>query len=158
MPNLPSTVAFTEADRIALIQKVDEIYTALNFMVTLTNEERKSIKQISDKHYGFMTKLIDHATQHPEFRPMHMDMDKLSHYYDLVLKLNTIRSRVEQLEIQLSDTIALMGSEADAEARKYYKMVHVAAKDGVAGAQPIYDDLRSRFPVGNRTNNETPKP
>lgn len=157
MPNLPSTVAFTEANRSTLMQNVDEIYNTLNFMVTLTNEERKSIKQISDKHYGFITKLIDHATQHPEFCPAHMDMNKLTHYYDLILKLNAVRNRVEQLQSQLSDTIAVMGFEADAEARKYYKMVHVAAKDGVAGAQPIYDDLRSRFPVGNKGSNESPK-
>lgn len=144
----------SEAHRTEVLQHLADANGLLPFLVTLNADERRSIKQLSDRHYGFITKLLDHLAQHPAFKPAHMDADKLKLYFDLIAKLNPIKQRLEQLQIQLSDTLAVLGTEVDSEARKYYKMVSLAAKDGVPNAQPIYDDLRSRFPGGN-TNAKT---
>jgi len=52
----------------------------------------------------------------------------------------------------LNDTIMLSGSEAYVAALAFYKSVKVAASMNVAGAQPIYEDLKKRFEGQGRSS------
>ena len=65
---------------------------------------------------------------------------------DGVTKLRSFYRPIEQICNAISDTVMVAGSEAYVAALSVYKVVKDAAKNGVPGAQTIYDELKVRFP------------
>jgi hypothetical protein len=73
---------------------------------------------------------------------------------DVVRELNLLTQAVD-------DSTTIVGHEIYMAELAFYQNVRQAAKRGVAGAQAIFDDLKTRFPGGNGTPATpavTPKP
>lgn len=136
----------TPAKRAEVDQKLNDIHSAMPFLLTLLASDRQSVKQLSDKHFGFLTKLLEHAAQHPELVPSYLDIAEVRKDFELVNQLLPLKQRVEQLLQQLNDTLAIAGTEANSGAFGFYNAVSQATKLNVPHAQSIYDDLRTRFP------------
>ena len=59
-------------------------------------------------------------------------------------------NRIRQLEEGISDTQMTAGSEAFQAALVFYNSVKVASTQSVSGSKAIYEELKRRFPGGNK--------
>jgi hypothetical protein len=126
---------------------LQQIEAALQpYIVTLTDEERKTIAKVSDKTVAFVTKVNDYSTTNPQFVPAFMNAGDLAIDVENYQKLNPVLRMVQQIADQVSDTAMVAGSEAYIASLMYYGSVKSADKNKVADARAIYEDLSKRFP------------
>jgi hypothetical protein len=117
-------------------------------LISLTPEDRKELPKMGDKTVAFVTKCFEYSGKNPELVPLYVDKTEFEKDVDGVAKLRSFYQPLEQICDALSDTVMAAGSEAYVAALSIYNVVKDAAKNNVAGAQTIYDDLRQRFPGG----------
>lgn len=121
---------------------------------TLTTEQRKSLPKMSDGTLAFGGKSLEHAINHPEFLPSHINLDEWKLDMADVTNLKQIMVLIGDLNQMVDDTRMSAGNEAYFAGRGFYHNVKRAAEDGVQGAKPIYDDLKVNFQ--NRINKTKP--
>lgn len=126
---------------------LNQIETAIQpYVVTLTDEQRRTIAKVSDKTISFATKVNDYCESNAEFVPTYMSANDLSIDVGNYNKLHPVLNIVDQIANQLNDTAMVAGSEAYLAALMYYSSVKTADKNKVANARAIYEDLSKRFP------------
>lgn len=111
----------------------------------LTVKERGSIPKMSNANFAFGAKALAHAVNHPEFLPPYISLNDWKIDMADVTASMTIGSVLSDLDQMNTDLRMLSGSEAYHAGRALYHNVQRAAADGVAGAQPVYDDLSPNF-------------
>ncbi|MDR1225479.1 MAG: hypothetical protein LBK47_01090 [Prevotellaceae bacterium] len=112
---------------------------------TLTVEQRRSLPKMSDGTLAFGEKSLQHATNHPEFLPAHISLDEWKIDMADVTNLKQLMALLSDLDQLVGDTRLAAGNEAYFAGRGYYHNVQRAAADGIQGAKPIYDDLKTHF-------------
>ena len=125
------------------------------YSTALTLEQRKKLSKMSDKTIAFGGKALEHATNHPEFLPAHINLNDWKIDMADVNNLKQIMVLVADLDQMTDDARLIAGNEAYFASRGYYHSVQRAASDGVLGAKPIYDDLKVNFT--NRKSTATTK-
>jgi hypothetical protein len=81
-----------------------------------------------------------------------LDVTEFDKDIKVITELLKVVRPLEQLQIQLEDTLMQAGVEANEAALFFYNNSKVAAKAGVPGAEPIYLDLKERFPGKQKKN------
>lgn len=141
-------------------QKVEEglntIKEALKpYLVALPPEEKKSMVIVGDKLNDFIEKGLLHAQKNPDLVPPYLKLDEVQSDQKAWSFMRPVVSELEHLLSMVKDTGDLCGNEAYSSVLSFYHYVKQAAKDGVPGAKPIYEDLKSYFPSkGSRKNKE----
>lgn len=134
-----------------VVNKLQEIDALLApYCITLTKKERKEIVKMGNASIPFVQKSFEFAQTNGEFLPSHIKIDEWKIDLDDTIsteKINTVLGRVVE---KTSDTRMGAGSEALKAALSYYQSVKRAATDGVAGAKPIYDELKKRYTRGKK--------
>ena len=139
--NIPPEVA------AAVRTNLEAAITALApYVQALTPEQRKKLPKMSDKTVAFVNKVVGYTDTNPEFTPVYLDVAELKVDFNAVSVLKPLSDLANQLASNLEDTSMLSGSEAYTASLLYYNSVRGAAKQGVANAETIYDDLKTRFP------------
>jgi hypothetical protein len=115
------------------------------YMVALTPDERRGIPKMSDKTVTFVSKTLEYANAYPQFAPAYLDVPGLQIDVKAVDDLTSVEQLVENLSLQLNDSIMISGSEAYVAALTFYGSVKEAARRNVPAAKAIYDDLKVRF-------------
>ena len=152
------SVKIPQKEMAAATEKLNELLGILKpYLVALTPDERRELPKMSDGNAPFVDKALHYARTNPELSPAFVNVDELEIDLKAVNDLSQIYRLAEKLCSGLNDTIMLSGSEAYVAALAFYKSVKVAANMNVAGAQPIYEDLKKRFEGhGRRSQGETP--
>lgn len=125
------------------------------YVIALTPDERHDLPKMAEKTVSFVSKALDYAESNPEFAPKYLDIKALQTDVKAVTDLTSVEQPVQNLFIQLNDTIMMSGSEAYIAALMYYNSVKAAARRNVPGAKAIYDDLKVRF---EQARKKTPSP
>jgi hypothetical protein len=121
------------------------------YIVALTTEEIKSIAKMGDKTVAFVDKVRDYTVSNPEFvLQQSINLVDFNIDVDAVKTLSPIFKSISQINADLQDSIMLCGNEALIPALMYYGSVQLNAKNGVASAKSIYEDLKQRFPGTKR--------
>lgn len=121
------------------------------YIVPLTVKEIKGIAKMGDKTVAFVDKVKDYTVSNPEFILKEgMNVEDFNVDVNAVKTLAPLFKSVSQISTDLQDSIMLSGNEALIPALMYYGSVQLNAKNGVASAKTIYDDLKKRFPGGRR--------
>ncbi|MDR2938346.1 MAG: hypothetical protein LBU92_05355 [Prevotellaceae bacterium] len=105
---------------------------------TLSAEQRQSLPKMSNGTLAFGQQSLGHAVNHPEFLPVHIGLEDWKIDMADVANIQQLTTVLGDLHQLLDDTRLVAGNEA------YF------AADAVAGAQPIYDELKVHFQ--NRAN------
>lgn len=126
-------------------QDIEKIKAKYPWLISLTPEERNASNRIGARSYPFVSKVIEYDETHPEYMPTYVDRAELKKDFKLWGELNTMIRISELLTESISDTAIQAGNEAMEAALAYYASVRNAAKRNAAGAQTIYDNLKSRF-------------
>jgi hypothetical protein len=115
------------------------------YMVALTPDERRGIPKMSDKTVTFVSKTLEYANAYPQFAPAYLNVAGLQIDVKAVDDLTSVEQLVENVALQLNDSIMISGSEAYVAALTFYGSVKEAARRNVPAAKAIYDDLKVRF-------------
>lgn len=142
---IPETVITQVHDHITAAIQLLKPYT-----VTLTPHERQTMLKMGDKSLAFVEKTHDYAVDNPGLVPSYVDMAEFETDYRDARGLWGLFGLSTQLNESIDDTITAAGSDSFHSSLSIYNNVHAAAKDGVPGAQVVYDALKPRFPGGKR--------
>jgi len=140
------SIDLTGAPITAITGAIDTLDTQLAFQVSLTPDQKARLAKAAEKTAGFMEKCREYIISHPQFMPGFVSMTEWNkdlvardHYMGFLLRLRTLVASGE-------DTLMIINSEIYRVCLAYYEGVERGASMGAAGAQPIYDDLKERFP------------
>ena len=100
---------------------------------------------MSDGTLAFGAKSLQHAVNHPEFLPSHINLEDWKIDMSDVANLKQIMVLIGDLSQMTDDSRIVAGNEAYFAGRGFYHSVKRAAEDGIQGAKPIYDDLKVTF-------------
>jgi hypothetical protein len=140
------SASITAADIAAILTKIQEIRGLLPFMISLSDEGRKTIPKLGDKTMGFHEKAQGYMVTNPDFIPGFTDMAEVNKDAALRAQLMQVYPELKTLFDAFEDTLMVVGSELYMADLAYYQSVKQASKRNRAGAQVIYNDLAARFP------------
>lgn len=115
------------------------------YIFGLSKEERKKLAKMGDGSLPFVQKAVDYSKSNPEFAPAYFNPEHFASVFLVYTQLSNIFRPITLIFSDLEDTMTEAGSECYSMALTYYNSVKQAAKEGVGGAKPIYEDLKKRF-------------
>ena len=152
------SLEITAAQKTAIVDAVMALKTALQGMlINLTPEEKQSLPRIGDNSLAFDEKCAAYMASRADLVPSFLDTAEMAKDRKLVADLLPCFRELAPLCEGLEETIMLANSDNMIGDLAFYQNVRQAAKRGVAGANTIYDDLKSRFP-GRPKKDPTPDP
>ena len=149
------------ADKTAILQKVQEIWALLNFLVNVTTEEKQSLPSVAEKREGMDVTFIHHMTERPEIVPTYVNMPEVLKDLALRKDLSDIIRPVQQLLEALIDTRFLASNDNYMAYLATYNNTQMAADRNVPGMNTILPDLAryfSRNPTPATPTPATPTP
>jgi len=152
------SITMTAAQITAVKTAIQTIQTNMPFLLGLTVEERTSLPKINVSNKAFTEDAINSMVNNPGLLPAYFNVAEMQKDMTLFVQLDELFTLVNQLSERISDTQLLAGSEAYVSALAAYRNFEAAANAGVAGADTIYDLLKSRFANQGGTTTATTTP
>jgi hypothetical protein len=128
-----------------LSSAIDTIASANLDAITMTSAQRRRLQGAGVRRYGFIEKTADISEINQQFFPgffTHSDLHSMNLQIE---KLRNLMSLTQQILRILTDHYLLTSDEAYRLSRLYYVSVRDAARNGVAGALPLFNILRPLF-------------
>ncbi len=147
-----------DADKTAILTKLNDIKALLTFLVNLTKDEKRGLQSLSPGNEPFVTKALTYAEANAGLVPPYLNVPEFRKDYNLALALQAILQVSSPLQEGLEDTGAAVGHEAYKAALTFYGAVQQAAQLNVPGADTIADDLAQRFAGQGPSSPPTPPP
>ncbi len=116
------------------------------YVLALPAEKKKNMVVVGNRLFDFVERGCMLAENNPDLIPPYIKMDNVKKDVDAWKVMNPMIKELEQQLSLLNDTAALCGNEAYSAVLSFYHYIKQAAKDGVPGAKPIYEDLKKQFP------------
>ena len=146
----------SDADMAAIKAAVATIQQKLPFLISLTQDERKSLYKTGPNSLSFVENALQAAQDNPDIFPKSFDVTEFGSDVDLFADMTAINTLVSQLASSIDDTRMATGSEAMTEATQVYNYVKTAAAT-TPGLKPLADQLGQRFQKASATT-PTPTP
>ena len=144
MPYQPITATVAPADVTAIKAAIATIQAKLPFLISLTDQERKSLPKAGPNSLSFVENAQTAAQNNPTILPGSFDATAFGSHVDLFAVLTVLNTSIAQLASEVDDTRLAVGSEAMGDARKVYDYVKAAVKT-MPGLKPVADQLGERF-------------
>jgi hypothetical protein len=132
-------------------QDIQEIKAALQtiqqklpFLITLSNDERRSLVKMGDKSFAFVNNSVTAAQSNREILPASFNVEELVRDYQLASALTEVLTSMRQITEQVDDTLLAVGSEAMTSSLTVYDYVKTAAKK-TPGLKTVAEQLGERF-------------
>jgi len=152
------SISLTPEQNQQIVAAISQLTSALTpICVSLTAEERQRLLKMGPASVAFVAAAGMHAQQHPEFVPSFVDVPEFLKDVKTVedfTKLENLLGPVMQL---LTDTMLLAGSEAYNSGLMVYGNIQSAAKNRVAGAESILNDLKGKLPQAKSRKKAEPQ-
>ena len=151
------SLALTAAQKTAITDAINALKAAFNgLLINLTPEEKQSLPRIGDNSLAFDQKCAAYMAGRPDLVPSFLEIDEMGKDRQLVADLLPYFRDLAPLVEGLEETIMLANSDNMVGDLAFYQNVKQAAKRGVAGADTIYNDLKTRFPGRPKKDPEDP--
>lgn len=144
MPYQPITATVPDADVATIKAAIATIQQKLPFLISLTDQERKSLPKAGSNSLSFVEHAQTAAQNNPTILPGSFDATGFGSHVDLFAVLTDVNTSIAQLASEVDDTRMAAGSEAMKDARKVYDYVKAAVK-ATPGLKPVADQLAERF-------------
>lgn len=142
------SASLSAADITAISNAIQTIQSKLPFLIGLSDEDRRVMPKMKDKSEAFHDKTKGYMQSNPEFTPGFVEAAEVEKDQELREEVLQFFPQLETLHRSVEDTLMQINSELWMADLAYYQNVRQAARRGVKDAQPIYSDLRGRFPGG----------
>lgn len=143
--NKVSMIISADAEKQA-IQKLNEVKTVLNGLITLLPEERGVYGRMGERTVPFVQKAAEYGGRNAALVPVYVNLPELQKDLAAAQSLMRISRVILELQNMIDDTAAVAGFEAYTSALSIYKTTQEAARRNVPGAQEAYNDMQTRFP------------
>ena len=146
MVNNLISFSLTEQEATSIRDAVSVINTNLKpKLISLTDEQRKSMPKMGDKNVPFVGKALEYADKNPQFVPAFLNVNELKTDFNAVTVLSEFYNSLLPIVSLINDTMMESGSEAYSAGLLFYESAKLAAKMNIPGAKEIADDLGKRF-------------
>jgi hypothetical protein len=152
-PNIDATLS--AADALTITEHLNDIKQKMPFLVTLSNEERKSLFKTGASRLSLVVDASAIVQNFATIFPPAFDTAAFLRDVTLFQKLNEIKLLIDSLASQVDDTCVALGSEAGQQALQVYNYGK-AAQDTVPGLRPLVEQLGQHFQHSSKTAAPTP--
>jgi hypothetical protein len=139
------SASLTPETKTEIIQKLTEIKTALNFLITLQPDEVRSLFKAANSFAPFIDKAYHTVVDHPEIMPGVFDMEEFKRDYTLSKDLAPIVNQIKELAESLEKTLIAINSDALTGALDIYAAVK-QNRDKVPGLNVVAEEMAEFFP------------
>ncbi|MBD2107672.1 hypothetical protein [Nodosilinea sp. FACHB-13] len=129
--------------RDEIMGAISAIRAKLPFIIDVAPKVKRSMPKMGDKSRAFVQKALDVAVQHPDFLPRSFDIAELQRDVDLFETIYPLAMAIAQLQADLDDTLAAVGSDAFTAALQVYR--HAKAHGDGSGLDTLVEELGQRF-------------
>jgi len=138
-----ATVSFTDADLVAVINKVNELKGLLPAMPDLTPKERQRISTLGTKSRGFADLAIETAKADPGVLPQSVSLNTFISQDELLRDLSLVQTHVTDLKSKLDDALLLVGNYVYGVSRVIYAVMKTDAAKARLQEQKVA--MKQRF-------------
>lgn len=122
-----ATVSFTNADLVAVLNKVNELKGILPAMPDLTPVERQRMSKLGSKSRGFADLALETAKADPGVLPQSISLDTFVAQDALLRDLSLVQTHVTDLKSKLDDALFLIGNYIYGVSRVVYAVMKTDA-------------------------------
>lgn len=140
------SITISDADKAAILAAIQTIRTKLPFLLTLSDSERGELLKLGDKSKGYDAKCAAYMASHPQFIPHGVDAAETAKDRAALIPMMEIYSAYFPLGRDIESTMMIFGHEIMVANNGYYQSVKLSAKMHMPEAEPIYNDLKERYP------------
>ena len=156
MPYSNISATLPQEDVDAIKAALVTINNKLPFLISLSNDERRSLVKMGPKSINFVQDSLRVAQNNVGIVPQSFDVDEFSKDVSLVVPLTEITMLVNQLGEKLNDTQLAVGGEAMRGALAIYDYTKTASKHQ-PGLKLIVEALGQRFKEQGSTKKVSPQ-
>jgi hypothetical protein len=138
------SATLTEAEKTAIIAKINEATALMPFLINLTVEERKRLKGIGNKNLSYVNKCLEGAIAFPDELKVSFDTPEFKKDVNLFNALLGIQIAVQSLFEKVDDTMKAAGIDSMGSASEVYDSLKSSAKSN-ASVKTIVDEIAVRF-------------
>lgn len=142
----------------SIIADVKAIEAKLPFAITLTPEEKVSMRGLGLKSIDFIDKSYEYAVKNPGLSPQYLDMEEFGKDVKLVKQLQVLMQHLVPLTSKLKDTYSIVVHEAYNSSRSFYLNLKNASNSNTPGASAMVDELGKRFRAVRSSSTTKAKP
>lgn len=143
MPSNYVSATLSPEDRDAVIAWIANIREKLHFTIDVAPKLKRTMPKMGDKSRAFVQKALDVAVQHPDFLPRSFDIDEMKRDIDLFEIVYPLAMALSQLQADVDDTLAAIGSDAYSAALQVYR--HAKAHGDGSGLDTLVEEMGQRF-------------
>lgn len=142
--NQVSIVIAPEKDTIVQ-QILDNLSAELDFLLLLTDEDRRDLSKMGRRDLDFVYRAFKHASGTPVYLPPYVLLEEFKKDTDFSTWLRKVEKKIDLILTKVRDTALVSESEAYKSARLYYNSVKAAAKAGDEEAEKITKELAVHY-------------
>jgi hypothetical protein len=135
--------ALDPKSREKIMADLADIRANLPFMIEMSSKAKQTIPKMGDKTQVFVKKALKIATEHEDYLPRSFSIEEMQRDVDLFDALYPIAMELNQLQAELDDTLAAVGSDAYTAALQVYR--HAKAHGEGSGLDSFIEDMGKRF-------------
>jgi hypothetical protein len=143
------SATLSEGDKYDILQKLADIKSRLNFLITLDAEQTKSLFKAGNGYAPFIEKAHAASKAHPDILPRVFCNEEFDKDHALIEALIPIQAQINELAKSLQDTLVAANSDAMTQALEVYAAVK-QHKDKVPGLEATYEELSVFFQRSKR--------
>jgi hypothetical protein len=140
MPYQQISATVTDKNLQAVKDSITAIETALPFLISLTEAERKQLFKVGPERLSFVQNAGQAAQDNPDILPRTFDTDGFESSVALFAAMTEISTLIKQLSSKIDDTRMDVGVQAIGGASDVYGYVKAAARK-TPGLKPVADQL-----------------
>ena len=153
------SATLSDADKTAVIAKLDEILALMPFLVTITKKESHDLHKMGSKSVEYANLGVSGATTFPAEMRSGFSTAEFQKDANLSGKLLEIQVKTNMVNEMVNDTLMAVGTDTMASADEVYDQLKKAAKKGNAPAKAVVDQMALRYKgQGKKKTPPTPAP
>lgn len=134
----------SETNKQAVLDAINTIRQKLPFLVSLTDDERRSLPKMGDKSIAYVQKGYDFAQQNTEKLGPDFGMDDYTEDFELEVQLREVAGALKQVTAEVDDTLVALRSDLMVRSNFAYAMMKVLGKV-TGGFEEMRKDMGMRF-------------
>jgi hypothetical protein len=123
---------------------IETVNASLPFLVTLTNDEKRSLVKLGPKSADFVNDASSAVVAFPNILPQSFNVAEYQRDTTLFAQLSEIKLIIDSLQEKVNNTYFAVGSEAMQASLEVYAYVQTA-KERVPGIKSVAEKLKERF-------------
>lgn len=149
------TGTFTDATKTAVITKITETKALMPFLITLTVEERKTLKGIGNKNLAYVQKCLEGAIAFPDELKRNFNTPEFKKDVEMFNSLIGAQIACAALLELIDDSMKAAGIDAMGASSEVYASLKTSAKSN-ANVKAIVAEIGERFKGQGKKINTTP--